>query len=71
MFSQPLQELYNNSLVIIISIITPMMIDSIKQYLHKDQVAHSKKNIELHHKGKKNRKQRGLTMIMFLFIIKD
>ena len=46
MFSQPLQELYNNSLVIIISIITPMMIDSIKQYLHKDTLAHSKKESE-------------------------
>ena len=56
MFSQPLQELYNNSLVIIISIITPMMIDSIKQYLHKGQVAHIKKNIELHHKGKREKR---------------
>ena len=34
MFSQPLQELYDNSFVIIVSILVPMVIDSAKKYRH-------------------------------------
>ena len=34
MFSQPLQELYDNSFVIIVSILVPMVIDSAKHYRH-------------------------------------
>ena len=34
MFSQPLQELYGNSFVIIVSILVPMVIDSAKKYRH-------------------------------------
>ena len=34
MFSQPLQELYDNSFVIIVSILVPMVIDSTKKYRH-------------------------------------
>ena len=60
MFSQPLQELYDNSFVIIVSILVPMVIDSAKHYGHERNLRIKlEKQVELRpYKGKGKCKKR-------------
>ena len=58
MFSQPLQELYDNSFVIIVSILVPMVIDSVKHYRHERKLRIEKEQqvkIQISRKRKKKR----------------
>ena len=54
MFTQPLQELYDNSFVIIVSILVPMVLDSAKHYRHERNLRNEQEQqVELRpYKGK-------------------
>ena len=60
MFTQPLQELYDNSFVIIVSILVPMIIDSAKKYRHEINLRiEREKQVKLRpYKGKGKGKKR-------------
>ena len=59
MFSQPLQELYDNSFVIIVSILVPMVIDSAKKYRHERNIRIKlEQQVERPYKGKKGKCKR-------------